>query len=74
MVPSAGGHCASVHAFEPGCVVRQLEVAVIERQEFGRVRQKVSEKRFESALAKIAKLKFLRSPPRSIRVIEEEFG
>jgi homoserine dehydrogenase len=34
----------------------------------------VSEKRFAAALRKIAKLKFLRSPPRSIRVIEEEFG
>jgi homoserine dehydrogenase len=33
----------------------------------------VSEKRFDAALQKIAKLKFLRSPPRSIRVIEEEF-
>ena len=38
------------------------------------VMHEVSEKRFESALAKIAKLKFLRSEPRSIRVIEEEFG
>ena len=34
----------------------------------------VSEKRFASALRKIARLKLLRSPPRSIRVIEEEFG
>jgi homoserine dehydrogenase len=34
----------------------------------------VSEKRFATALRKIAKLDFLRSPPRSIRVIEEEFG
>ncbi len=34
----------------------------------------VSEKRFAAALRKIAKLKLLRSPPRSIRVIEEEFG
>jgi homoserine dehydrogenase len=34
----------------------------------------VSEKRFAAALRKIAKLSFLRSPPRSIRVIEEEFG
>jgi Homoserine dehydrogenase len=34
----------------------------------------VSEKRFAAALKRIAKLKFLRSPPRSIRVIEEEFG
>jgi homoserine dehydrogenase len=34
----------------------------------------VSEKRFEAALKKIAKLGFLRSPPRSIRVIEEEFS
>jgi homoserine dehydrogenase len=33
----------------------------------------VSEKRFDTALKKIAKLKFLRSPPRAIRVIEEEF-
>ncbi len=33
----------------------------------------VSEKRFAAALKKIAKLKFLRSPPRSIRVIEEEW-
>jgi homoserine dehydrogenase len=33
----------------------------------------VGERRFEAALKKIAKLKFLRSPPRSIRVIEEEF-
>jgi homoserine dehydrogenase len=34
----------------------------------------VSEKKFAAALTRIAKLKFLRSPPRSIRVIEEEFG
>jgi homoserine dehydrogenase len=34
----------------------------------------VSEKRFASALERIATLDFLRSPPRSIRVIEEEFG
>src|SRR5215204_451768 len=34
----------------------------------------VSEQRFAAALRKIAKLEFLRSPPRSIRVIEEEFG
>jgi homoserine dehydrogenase len=38
------------------------------------VMHEVSERRFESALKRIAKLKFLRSPPRSIRVIEEEFG
>ena len=34
----------------------------------------VSEKRFAAALKRIAKLKLLRSAPRSIRVIEEEFG
>jgi len=34
----------------------------------------VSERRFDAALKKIAKLKFLRAPPRSIRVIEEEFS
>jgi homoserine dehydrogenase len=34
----------------------------------------VSEKRFAGALERIAGLDFLRSPPRSIRVIEEEFG
>jgi homoserine dehydrogenase len=34
----------------------------------------VSEGRFGAALEKIAKLRFLRSPPRSIRVIEEEFS
>jgi homoserine dehydrogenase len=34
----------------------------------------VSEKRFAAALETIAELQFLRSPPRSIRVIEEEFG
>ncbi|MGH2983392.1 MAG: homoserine dehydrogenase [Solirubrobacterales bacterium] len=34
----------------------------------------VSERRFEAALKRIAKLKLLRSPPRSIRVIEEEFS
>jgi homoserine dehydrogenase len=38
------------------------------------VMHETSEKRFKAALAKIAKLKFLRSPPRSIRVIEEEFN
>ena len=38
------------------------------------VMHQVSEKRFEAALEKIAKLKFLRSPPRAIRVIEEEFN
>jgi homoserine dehydrogenase len=37
------------------------------------VMHQVSEKKFDAALTKIAKLKFLRSPPRSIRVIEEEF-
>jgi homoserine dehydrogenase len=31
------------------------------------------ESRFRSALDEIAKLDFLRAPPRSIRVIEEEF-
>jgi homoserine dehydrogenase len=34
----------------------------------------VSERRFDAALKRIAKLRFLRSPPRSIRVIEEEFN
>jgi homoserine dehydrogenase len=34
----------------------------------------VSEKRFGVALERIAELDFLRSPPRAIRVIEEEFG
>jgi homoserine dehydrogenase len=34
----------------------------------------VSENRFAGALERIARLDFLRSPPRSIRVIEEEFG
>ncbi|HEY6654198.1 MAG TPA: homoserine dehydrogenase, partial [Solirubrobacterales bacterium] len=34
----------------------------------------VSEQSFGAALERIAKLDFLRSPPRSIRVIEEEFG
>jgi homoserine dehydrogenase len=34
----------------------------------------VSEKRFAAALKKLAKLDFMRSSPRSIRVIEEEFG
>jgi homoserine dehydrogenase len=34
----------------------------------------VSEKHFAAALKRIARLRFLRSPPRSIRVIEEEFG
>jgi homoserine dehydrogenase len=38
------------------------------------VMHQVSEKRFAAALKKIARLRFLRSPPRSIRVIEEEFG
>ena len=38
------------------------------------VMHEVSERRFEAALKRIAKLKFVRSPPRSIRVIEEEFG
>jgi homoserine dehydrogenase len=38
------------------------------------VMHEVSEKSFDAALAKIGKLKFLRSPPRSIRVVEEEFG
>ena len=33
----------------------------------------VSERRFEAALKRIGELKFLRSAPRSIRVIEEEF-
>src|SRR4051812_25741275 len=34
----------------------------------------VSEKRFGAALERIAKLEFLRSAPRAIRVIEEEFN
>ena len=34
----------------------------------------VPEKRFGAALERIATLDFLRSPPRAIRVIEEEFG
>jgi homoserine dehydrogenase len=34
----------------------------------------VSEKRFDSALKKLAKLKFMRAAPRAIRVIEEEFN
>jgi homoserine dehydrogenase len=34
----------------------------------------VSERRFGAALERIAKLEFLRSAPRSIRVIEEEFS
>jgi homoserine dehydrogenase len=34
----------------------------------------VSERRFGAALKRIGKLKLLRSPPRSIRVIEEEFS
>jgi homoserine dehydrogenase len=34
----------------------------------------VSERRFGAALKRIARLKFLRSQPRSIRVIEEEFS
>jgi homoserine dehydrogenase len=38
------------------------------------VMHEVSERSFEAALKAIAKLKFLRAPPRSIRVIEEEFG
>jgi homoserine dehydrogenase len=38
------------------------------------VMHRVSEKRFEAALKRIAKLDLLRSPPRSIRVIEEEFN
>ncbi len=37
------------------------------------VTHEASERRFKAALARIAKLKFLRSAPRSIRVIEEEF-
>jgi homoserine dehydrogenase len=37
------------------------------------VMHRVSERAFDAALKKIAKLAFLRSPPRSIRVIEEEF-
>ena len=34
----------------------------------------VAETRFGAALEEIAKLDFLRAPPRAIRVIEEEFG
>jgi homoserine dehydrogenase len=37
------------------------------------VMHEVSEKRFKAALSKLGKLKFMRSAPRSIRVIEEEF-
>jgi homoserine dehydrogenase len=38
------------------------------------VMHRVSERRFNSALKKIGRLKFLRSEPRAIRVIEEEFN
>src|SRR5688572_1171547 len=38
------------------------------------VMHRVSEGKFHEALKKIAKLKVLRSPPRSIRVLEEEFN
>jgi homoserine dehydrogenase len=38
------------------------------------VTHKSSEKKFAAAQAKIAKLEFMRSKPRSIRVIEEEFN
>jgi homoserine dehydrogenase len=38
------------------------------------VMHRVSEKSFNTALKRIAKFKFLRSPPRAIRVIEEEFS
>jgi homoserine dehydrogenase len=34
----------------------------------------VLESRFETAMAKIARLEVLRAPPRAIRVLEEEFG
>ena len=37
------------------------------------VMHEVSRRRFEAA-QKIAKLKFLRAAPRSIRAVEEEFG
>ncbi|MSO42302.1 MAG: homoserine dehydrogenase [Solirubrobacterales bacterium] len=37
------------------------------------VMHEVEEKRFKAALSKLGKLKFMRSAPRSIRVIEEEF-
>ncbi|HET8975583.1 MAG TPA: homoserine dehydrogenase [Solirubrobacterales bacterium] len=38
------------------------------------VMHRVSERRFNSALKKIGRLRFLRSEPRAIRVIEEEFN
>ena len=38
------------------------------------VMHRVSERRFNAALRKIARLRFLRSEPRAIRVIEEEFN
>ena len=38
------------------------------------VMHEVSESRFNKALGQIAKLDFLRAPPRAIRVIEEEFN
>jgi homoserine dehydrogenase len=38
------------------------------------VMHRVSERRFQKALRRIARLKFLRSEPRAIRVIEEEFN
>jgi homoserine dehydrogenase len=37
------------------------------------VMHQAAESRFYSALDELAKLDFLRSPPRAIRVIEEEF-
>jgi homoserine dehydrogenase len=73
---------------EPGVLARTAEVlgdngvsvrSVVQRGLGGEaqlimVMHPVSERKFAAALKRIARLKFLRSPPRSIRVIEEEFG
>jgi homoserine dehydrogenase len=75
-------------ADEPGVLARiaevlgrnQVSVRSVVQQGMGddarlvMVMHEVAETRFSSALKEIAKLDFLRAPPRSIRVIEEEFN
>ncbi|MGZ5309408.1 MAG: homoserine dehydrogenase [Solirubrobacterales bacterium] len=59
---------------EAGVSVRSVNQSGIgEDARLVMIMHQVSEKKFKAAVAKIAKLKFMRSSPRSIRVIEEEF-
>jgi homoserine dehydrogenase len=75
-------------ADEPGVLAKVAEIlgengvsvrSVVQRgmgedAQLNMVMHRVSERSFNTALKRIAKLKFLRAAPRAIRVIEEEFS